>query len=71
MTRSRFTALQRGRRAAVGGRRSSPAGLLFGNIPWVKANLDKIIWAIILIPGLIAIFGAWKAGRERGRIGGV
>jgi len=40
------------------------AGYLFGNIPWVKDNLDKIIWAMILIPGLIAIFGAWK-GRRR------
>jgi len=39
------------------------AGYLFGNIPWVQANLSKIIWAMILIPGLIAIFGAWKARR--------
>ncbi len=40
------------------------AGFLFGNIPWVKANLDKIIWALIIVPGLIAIFGAWKARRK-------
>jgi membrane-associated protein len=39
------------------------AGYLFGNIPFVKEHLDKIIWAMILIPGLIAIFGAWKARR--------
>ena len=39
------------------------AGYLFGNIDWVKANLDKIIWAMILIPGLMAIWGAWKAKR--------
>jgi membrane-associated protein len=39
------------------------AGYLFGNIPFVKQNLDKIIWAMILLPGLIAIFGAWKARR--------
>ncbi|WP_457427463.1 VTT domain-containing protein, partial [Roseateles sp. P5_E7] len=26
-------------------------GYVFGNVPWVKANLDKIIWAMILIPG--------------------
>jgi membrane-associated protein len=39
------------------------AGYLFGNIDWVKANLDKIIWAMILIPGLIAVWGAWKAKR--------
>ena len=39
------------------------AGYLFGNIDWVKANLDKIIWAMILIPGLMAVWGAWKARR--------
>ena len=38
-------------------------GYLFGNLPWVQANLSKIIWALILVPGLIALFGAWKAGR--------
>ena len=37
------------------------AGYWFGNLPWVQANLSKIIWALILIPGLIALFGAWKA----------
>ena len=42
----------------------SLAGYLFGNIPWVKENLDKIIWALILVPGLVAIFGAWKARRK-------
>jgi membrane-associated protein len=40
------------------------AGYLFGNIPWVKEHLDKIIWALIIVPGLIAIFGAWKARRS-------
>ena len=39
------------------------AGYLFGNIPIVKAHLEKIIWAMILIPGLLVIYGAWKAGR--------
>ena len=39
------------------------AGYLFGNLPWVKENMDKIIWAMILVPGLIAIFGAWRASR--------
>jgi membrane-associated protein len=37
------------------------AGYFLGSIPWVKTNLDKIIWAMILVPGLIVIFGAWKA----------
>jgi membrane-associated protein len=33
----------------------------------VQANLSKIIWALIIIPGLIAIFGAWKARRNEAR----
>ena len=40
-------------------------GYAFGNVPWVKANLEKIIWATIFIPGLIAIYGGWKAGRKK------
>jgi membrane-associated protein len=36
-------------------------GYFFGNIPWVKLHLDKIIWAMILIPGLVILFGAWKS----------
>ncbi len=37
------------------------AGYLFGNLPWVKEHLDKIIWALLLVPGLIALYGGWKA----------
>jgi membrane-associated protein len=40
------------------------AGYLFGNLPWVQQHLSKIIWALIIVPGLIAIFGAWKARRN-------
>ena len=36
------------------------AGYLFGNIPWVKQHLSHIIWAMILIPGVIALYGAWR-----------
>jgi membrane-associated protein len=39
------------------------AGYLFGNLPWVQANLSKIIWALILVPGLLVLYGAWKARR--------
>jgi membrane-associated protein len=39
------------------------AGYLFGNIGWVQANLSKIIWALILVPGLIALYGGWRARR--------
>jgi len=42
------------------------AGYLFGNLPFVREHLDKIIWALILVPGLIAIYGAWHAGRKSG-----
>jgi membrane-associated protein len=37
------------------------AGYFFGDIPWVKANLDKIIWAMILIPGVVVVAGALRA----------
>jgi membrane-associated protein len=40
------------------------AGYLFGNIPWVQANLDKIIWAAIFLPGLLVMWGAWRARRK-------
>ena len=40
---------------------------IFGNLPWVQANLSKIIWAMIIIPGLIALYGGWKASREAKR----
>jgi membrane-associated protein len=39
------------------------AGYFFGNIEWVKLNLQKIIWAMILIPGALAIYGAWKGSK--------
>ena len=40
------------------------AGYLFGNLSWVQAHLSKIIWAMIVLPGLVVLFGAWKAGRR-------
>ena len=40
------------------------AGYFFGGIPWVKAHLDKIIWAMILIPGSLGVLGAWRARRK-------
>lgn len=39
------------------------AGYWFGNLPWVQANLSKIIWALIIVPGLVAILGAWRVRR--------
>jgi len=44
------------------------AGYLFGNLPWVKLNLDKIIWAMILIPGIFVVYGAWKSRRGQASV---
>jgi len=64
MTRRKFTFYDvTGGALWVGG--VTIAGYLFGNIPWVKTNLDKIIWAAIFLPGLLVLFGAWRAKRKR------
>lgn len=62
MSRSKFTAYNIGGALlwVVG---ICAAGYFFGNLPFVKAHLDKIIWALIIVPGLIAIFGAWRGAR--------
>jgi membrane-associated protein len=39
-------------------------GYFFGDLPWVKEHLEKVIWALILVPGLIALAGAWKSRGE-------
>ena len=63
MTRSRFTFYDvTGGALWVGS--VTMAGYLFGNVPWVKAHLDKIIWTMILLPGLFVLFGAWRARRQ-------
>jgi membrane-associated protein len=63
MTRARFTLFDvtGGALWVVG---IISVGYFFGNIAFVKENLDKIIWALILIPGLIILFGAWKSRRR-------
>jgi membrane-associated protein len=64
MTRSKFTFFDvTGGVLWVGG--VTLAGYLFGNIPWVKANLDKIIWGMIFLPGLLVLFGAWRKRRKQ------
>jgi membrane-associated protein len=30
----------------------------------VKEHLEKFIWAFIIVPGLIAIVGGWRAQRK-------
>jgi membrane-associated protein len=63
MTRSKFTAYNIGG-GALWVVSLTLAGYLFGNIPWVKSNLEKFIWAMIIIPGLLVMVGAWKARRK-------
>ncbi len=63
MSRRRFTVYDVvGSVLWVGG--VTTAGFLFGNLPWVKDNLDKIIWTAILAPGALVIFSAWRSGRK-------
>lgn len=64
MTRSKFTLYN------VGGGILWVCGLtllgyIFGNLPWVQKNLSMIIWAMIIVPGLLVMFGAWKASRQK------
>lgn len=40
------------------------AGYLFGNIPFIKDNLTKFIWASILVPGAVVLLAAWKSRRS-------
>jgi len=40
------------------------AGYHFGETEFVKAHLSQIIWAMIFIPGLFALWGAWRAQRS-------
>lgn len=63
MTRSKFTAYN-----VVGGFiwvvGLTTAGYFLGNLPFVQTHLSKFIWALIIVPGLIAIFGAWRHQRN-------
>jgi len=60
MTRSKFSAYNIGGAVLWIGSLTT-AGYLFGNLPFVKEHLSKIIWAMIIIPGLLVLFGAWRA----------
>ncbi|MCZ2105660.1 MAG: DedA family protein [Comamonadaceae bacterium] len=63
MNRARFTAYNVGG-ALLWVLGITTAGYFFGNLPWVREHLEIIIWALILVPGLIAIYGAWHSGRK-------
>ena len=63
MTRAKFTVYDvAGGTLWVGG--IVTVGYFFGNIPFVKQHLDKIIWAMIFVPGALVLFGAWRARRK-------
>ena len=63
MTRAKFTFFDVvGGALWVGG--IVTVGYFFGNIPWVKLHLDKIIWAMIFVPGLLVLLGGWRARRK-------
>ena len=63
MTRRRFTAFSLvGAVAWVGS--LGLAGYWFGNLPFVKAHLDKFIWATLLLPGAFALVGSWRTNRR-------
>ncbi len=67
MTRAKFTFFDViGGALWVGG--IVTIGYFFGNIPWVKLHLDKIIWAMIFVPGLLVGVGAWRARRAAGAL---
>ena len=60
MTRSRFTLFDvLGGTLWVGG--IVTVGYFFGDHPWVKANLEKMIWALIAVPGLLMLAATLKA----------
>jgi membrane-associated protein len=60
MTRSKFTAFN-----LIGGLfwvlSLTITGYFFGNLPFVQTHLSKIIWALILVPGVFTLVGAWRA----------
>jgi len=66
MTRSKFTAFDvfGGVLWVVG---IVTIGYFFGNMPVVKDNMEKVIWALILVPGLFVLLGTWRARRKAAR----
>ena len=68
MTRSKFSLYDvTGGALWVGG--IITIGYFFGNIPLVKAHMDKVIWALILVPGLLVLLGSWRA-KSRAKLEG-
>lgn len=69
MTRAKFTFYDvTGGGLWVGG--IVTAGYLFGNLPWVQKNFSLIVWAMIVVPGVLALLGAWRARKKAEAEGG-
>jgi membrane-associated protein len=47
----------------------STLGYVFGNMPWVKANMCLMIWLMVIVPGVIARGGAFAARRREAQRG--
>jgi membrane-associated protein len=41
------------------------AGYLFGNLPWVQTHMSTIIWLMIIVPGALALIGAWRTKHSK------
>ena len=39
-------------------------GYVFGNIPWVQQHFEKFIWALIILPGLLSLWAAFKSRQK-------
>ena len=68
MTRSKFT-LYNVSGALLWVISLASLGYFFGNIPLVKEHLEKVIWAMIIVPGLLVFYGAWKVRRKEAAAG--
>ena len=42
------------------------AGYFLGQLPWVKANFEKVVLMIIIISVLPVIIGAWRSRHATG-----
>lgn len=43
----------------------SMIGYSFGGMDIVQRHFEKVIWALIFIPGMIALIGGWRASRAK------
>ena len=63
MTRAKFTLYNVTGARAVGRSAWSRRATCSATCRGCRRTSSKIIWAMILIPGVVAIFGGWRASR--------